>query len=121
MAKGSGTDRKLVRNLEAIRRLDSDNISMTAINKQITKDRRKIPAALGTGYDSTAVGSARGGGAAITSPLSEPNAGTRAYYPNPRIVQSTDGVFTLELRDLKVIDMEDGKGAVVQFIFAQPS
>lgn len=120
MGKGSGTDRKLVRNLEAIKRLDSDNTSLSAINKQISKDRRNIPAALGTGYDSTS-GGTRGGGAAITSPLSEPNAGTRTFHPNPRTVQSTDGIFTMDLRDLQSIDMEDGAGAVVQFIFAQPS
>ncbi len=121
MPKGGGTDRKLVRNIESIQSLDSDNIPRTAIDKQITRDRRAIPAALGTGFERSTGGSPSGGGASITSPLSEPNAGQRSLHETPRQNTTTDGVCEIEIRDLKTLDMEDGAGAVVQFIFAQPS
>ena len=115
-----GTNKKLVRNMAAVIALDQDNVSLGDINKQISRARREIPAALGTGFERSTGGSA-GAGAGIISPVTEANAATRTFFAIPRQITSTDGVFEIEIRDLQTIDMEDAADNEVQFVFAQPS
>ncbi len=62
-----------------------------------------------------------GGVAGIASPLTETDAEDREFHTTPRTITSTDGVFTIELRDLLSIDMVDANANDVQFIFDQPS
>jgi hypothetical protein len=114
------TNKGLVKDIaSALTTQRQDELRIRASREKQNRSPQNIPAQLGVAHDQTS--GSRGGGAAITSPLSEPNAGTRTFHAVPRRVSSTDGVFEIEIRDLKTIDMEDGAGAVVQFILAQPS
>lgn len=78
-----------------------------------TRARPAIPGVVGVG----AVGEAAG----IASPLTEPDANDRTFHTIPRTVTSTDGVFTVELRDIEKVEMNDANGNLVEFIFDQPS
>lgn len=78
-----------------------------------TRPRPAIPVVVGVG----AVGT--GGG--VASPLTEPDADDRTFHAIPRTVTSTDGVFTVELRDIQKVEMNDANGNLVEFIFDQPS
>ncbi len=77
-----------------------------------TRARPTIPGVVGVG----AVGT--GGG--VASPFTETDAGDRTYFSTPRPIESTDGVFTIEVRDIETLDMTDANGNDIQFIFSQP-
>ena len=62
-----------------------------------------------------------GGDAGVASPLTEPDADDRTFHATPRTVTSTDGVYTVELRDIQKVEMNDANGNLVEFIFDQPS
>lgn len=60
------------------------------------------------------------GDAGISSPLSEPDASTRTYHPVSEIA-SSDGVIIMEVTPINSVDMVDGAGRAVQFIYDDPS
>lgn len=62
-----------------------------------------------------------GGDAGVASPLTETDADTREFHDIPRTVTSTDGVYTVEIRDIQKVEMNDANGNLVEFIFDQPS
>lgn len=78
-----------------------------------TRERPTIPGVVGVG--------AVGVGGGVASPFTEPDANDRTYHATPRTVESTDGVFTIEIRDIQTVDMEDANGNAVNFEFDQPS
>lgn len=78
-----------------------------------TKPRPTLPRVNGRGD----VGVAGG----VASPFTETDANDREYHALPRTITSTDGVFTLEVRDIETLDMTDANGNDVQFVFAQPT
>ena len=57
-----------------------------------------------------------GSGGGIASPLTEPDAGTREYWPGGLV--SSDGLFTLPA--IKVLNLTDANGAAVQIQLADP-
>lgn len=62
-----------------------------------------------------------GEGAGVASPLTESDADDRTFHDTPRTVTSTDGVYTVEIRDIQKVEMNDANGNLVEFIFDQPS
>ena len=115
-----GTNKKLVRDIVSSlssRRQDSERIEVAS--RKLNRQANTIAATLGTGHDSTE--GVRGGGGGAVGDMVEQNAGTRTFHAVPRLIASTDGVFEIEIRDLKTIELEDSTGAVTVFEFAQPS
>jgi len=62
-----------------------------------------------------------GEGAGVASPLTESDADSREFHDTPRTITSTDGVYTVEIRDIQKVEMNDANGNLVEFIFDQPS
>lgn len=118
---GEGTNKKLVKDIASalsVVRQDAERIQVA--KNRLSRSRGAIPATLGTGFEgATAAGSTGGEGA--VGDLVEQSAGTRTFHPVPRQITSTDGVFEIEIRDLKTIDLEDEANNVTVFEFAQPS
>ena len=54
---------------------------------------------------------------AIASPLSEIE---RNFFNTPRTIQTTDGFFTFELRDIESFVFNDANGSQVVIAFSQP-
>lgn len=83
-------------------------------------NRPSIAAKTGVGKPST------GSGGSIASPLTETTATVsghevpvRTYYTE-RTINSTDGLFTLKVKDVKQINFKDANDAEVVFNFADP-
>ena len=116
-----GTNKKLVRDIaSALITQREDEKHIAASLKKLSRSRGAIPATLGTGFEgATAAGSTGGDG--VVGDLVEQNAGTRTFHAVPRQIASTDGVFEIEIRDLKTIQLEDDNGSITIFEFAQPS
>ena len=120
MAQERGTDKKFAKDNERIAEALSRRERSARVPAQPTRGNRPtIPTVLGTGFE-RGTGTDGGTGAGIISPVTEPSAATRQYFSPPRTITSTDGVFTIEVRDLRSIDMEDADGNEVQFVLAQP-
>lgn len=115
-----GTNRKNVKDIaSALTAVRQDDLRARASAVAQSRARGAIPATLGVGFEkATAAGSAEAG---AVGDLVEQNAGTRTFFSVPRQIASTDGVFEIEIRDLKTIDLEDEAGDVTVFGFAQPS
>jgi hypothetical protein len=78
------------------------------------RPRGVLPGRTGVATPDTAVG----GG--ISSPLTEPDAGTRTYHAAYSLT-SSDGLLVFEVEPLATMDMTDADGGAVQFIFADPA
>ena len=72
------------------------------------RNRGAIAGAAGTGSLNTG---------AIASPLAEVE---RNFFNQPRTIQTTDGFFTFELRDIESFVFQDANGALVVIAYAQP-
>lgn len=117
-----GTGIKQVKNANEIAGSLSERNKSKRIPGGVTRGARPTIAQVnGTGFERVTATGEGGGGAGITSPVTEPTAATRTFFPIPRTIVSTDGVFSIEIRDLKTIDMVDADGNEVQFVFAQPN
>lgn len=57
-------------------------------------------------------------GTGIASPITEADYTTRTWH-DAREIYTTDGIFTFIIEDLKTVDMMDGNGAPVQFVYAE--
>lgn len=86
------------------------------------KPRERLPA---VGSPGTLPGRGTGtagsgtGPAGIASPLTEPDYLKREYHAD-LILSSSDGVFTLELKPLKAIELLDARSQPVRVVYAQP-
>lgn len=83
----------------------------TIIRNELSRNRNRSTIAGGTG-----TGRLRAGGS-MASPLTEIG---RTLHDTPRILQTTDGFFTFEIRDIESITFRDANGATHPFFFAQP-
>lgn len=95
------------------------------LERSMRPDRQKkmLPVLPGKGALPSRVGvgewpaAGRGGsGGGIASPLKEPNAAAREYWPNG--LPSSDGLFILPA--IKVLHLTDASGAAVQVQLADP-
>jgi hypothetical protein len=87
------------------------NISQAAIAEAIAKNRARSAIAGGVGAGN------KDSGGAIASPLSEIE---RNFFSTPRVIQTTDGFFTFELRDIESFVFQDANGSQVVMSFSQP-
>jgi hypothetical protein len=118
-----GTNARYLKNLAAMQALGRrrPGPSNTQVQKGITELRARVAASLGVGYEGATSRFGGGGGGAISSPLTEEDAGTRTLHPNPRVITSTDGIFSIEVRDIRQMTLTDANSIPVVFIFDQPS
>ena len=72
------------------------------------RDRQRIPGGVGIGGQSSGN---------IASPLTEVR---RDLHTTPRLLQTTDGFFTFEIRDIEAIAFVDANGSDVVMVFARP-
>lgn len=109
----SGSDGRLVKDANSIiGALIAKNRADRARGEKIrSRNRDTIPGGVGRGTV------ASGG---IASPLTETNAGDRAYHNTPRFIQSTDGLLTFQVRDIKEISFSDANGSSAVFVLDQP-
>lgn len=61
-----------------------------------------------------------GGGAGISSPLTEDDYTTRTYYGTVGELTSSDGIIVVELQALHTIDLTDSRGREVNFVLDDP-
>lgn len=111
MANQDFSDKKFQKTVSALAKASTNRSVVRSL--PTTRARPTIPGVVGVG----AVGEAGG----VASPFTEPDANDRTYHAIPRTVASTDGVFTIEIRDIQTVDMEDANGNAVNFEFDQPS
>lgn len=117
-----GTNRKDVKNIaSALSGFRQDDLRIRASKAALSRSRGAIPATLGTGFEGATAADSGGGEGGPVGDLTEQSAGTRTFHAVPRQIVSTDGVFQIEIRDLKTIQLEDADGAITVFEFAQPS
>ena len=59
------------------------------------------------------------GQAGIASPLTEPDASARVYYPVVEVT-STDGLIIVETESIQTLEMQDANGSSVTLQFGDP-
>ena len=111
MPNSDFSDKRFQRTVSQLAKLSSTRSVIRAL--PTTRARPTIPGVVGVG--------AVGAGGGVASPFTETDANERTYHPLPRTITSTDGVFTLEVRDIETLDMTDANANDVQFIFGQPT
>lgn len=105
------TDKNFQKSVAKLARASTRRAVVRALPNTLA--RPAIPGAVGVGEVGT------GGG--VASPFTETDAADRTYHTTARPIASTDGVFTIEVRDIQTLDMVDANGNDIQFIFAQPT
>lgn len=88
----------------------STQAALKAAQRQAARNRNRSGIAGGTGVGSLDTG-------AIASPLVEIE---RDFFAQPRTVQTTDGFFTFQIRDIETFVFTDANGATVVMVLAQP-
>ena len=111
MPNSDFSDKRFQRTVSQLAKLSSTRSVIRAL--PTTRARPTIPGVVGVG--------AVGAGGGVASPFTETDANERTYHALPRTITSTDGVFTLEVRDIETLDMTDANANDVQFVFAQPT
>lgn len=116
-----GTNKKLVQDIASALAAGGGDPALKNFNK-VSRSRGAIPATLGTGFEgATAAGDGASGEGGATGDLTEQSASTRTFHTIPRQISSTDGVFQIEIRDIKTVQMQDDNGNITVFEFAQPN
>lgn len=77
-----------------------------------------LPGKTGQGFGAAATAK-KGGGGGIDSPLTETAVTDRTYHPD-KTIKSSDGLFSLVIKPLRVVKFKDAGNADVQIIFAEP-
>lgn len=75
-----------------------------------------IPARSGVGMPP----SGGSGGGSIAGPLTETSYAARTWWPD-RSLESSDGIFSLKIKPIKTVTMQDGNAATLVMSYAQPT
>lgn len=78
----------------------------------VLKKRGGVDSKVGTGTPGS-------DGVGIASPLTEPDAGAREYWPE-QTIQSDYALFALRIKPIKTVYMQDANGETVVLQFAEP-
>lgn len=105
-------DQKLTRDLQKLTKGSGSSFRKSSLNKEVTSPSND--GAVGTGK----VRGRTGGG--VSGVLTEPNIGTRTYWPG-NVVQSPDGLFYWQEKAIKHIEFEDASGGSLVLNLAQPT
>ena len=110
----SGSDSRMVKDANSIigALIAKNRRDRGAADRIRSRNRSAIAGGVGRGEV------ASGG---IASPLTESFATEREFHANPRFIQSTDGLLTIQVKDIKSISMLDANGTAAVLVFAQPA
>jgi len=78
-----------------------------------------LPTAVGAAKPKLAGSQASGTGGSIASPLTEPDSSAREYHPAVNL-SSTDGLFTIVVRPIKKVVMQDANTRPVTIEYDTP-